>query len=214
MEEAGIAWDLFLIDRQREYETNTGETWCIPAIVRRQEKMRLGIWEVGFSFPWFRDGHRIRLAGEVMAGDVVKVFSPFDILKCPADSLEVKWRAFVGEIWTAAKEFQITAGIYGSAALSILSGLPYLHSDSDIDLIVDAAPVPKMELFYNHVEEMAFKRGIKADMEIRVADDGDIKAQELFSRQKTIIVRGIDSIRMENREKMENKINILTKDKI
>lgn len=210
LDEAGINGDPFLRQRQREYEASAGEAWCIPAIFKRQESWHEETWEAGFSFPWFRQGHRIRLLGEVRKRDVVKIFSPFDIFKCPMDSLETRWRKFFDCLREASGEFSAGAGIYGSAALTILSGLPYLHRDSDIDLIVEAIPVQKMAGFYRCVQKISEEYGIRMDMEIRVDGEGDVKAQELFCSQNTIVVRGKDGVWIRNRKKMEDKINVLT----
>lgn len=212
--EAGIADHYFLMEKKKEYEKFFEETWCIPAIVRKQERDMESWIDTGFSFPWFENGQRIRLSGRVLFREIVKKLSPFDVMKVFQGSLENQFTSFLKELINISSQYGISLGVYGSAALEMVSGLPYLHEASDIDLIMKAFPVSEMEQCYWDICNEARKFGIKADMEIRLEQIGDVKAQELFSKQKTLMVRGEKEIFLWDREKMENTINILTNTKI
>lgn len=195
-----------------------GEVFNLPGIVKRQEPLKSGVWQAGFSFPWFENGIRVRLAAEVRSGEIVKKITPFDAavrLKDGKGLQEgVTLRRREGRPWQEKNYFALKElcdlavshglrlGVYGSTALEAVTGYLYLHGSSDLDVIVEADSFEKAEQFSRAAGEDARRMGVKLDMEVRLSFLGDVKAEELLSGQRTIIVREIDSIFLFDRKRM------------
>ena len=171
-----------------------GEEWCLPGIVKRQEPLTPGFWQAGFSFPWFSGGRRVRAEGLAAQKEILQVITPFEAASIHPVCPSLPRCRLLGKLREAAAGQGIRLGVYGSTALWLTTGYPYLHEASDLDVLIRPPSAREAESFCRYAYEAAGRMGISLDLEIRLTELGDVKAKELFSDQKTLIVREIDEI--------------------
>lgn len=185
--------------REMEKRFGGGE-WCLPGIVKRQEPVTAGFWQAGFSFPWFSDGRRVRMEGLVSVKEILQVITPYEAASVHPLCPSLPRCRLLSELCETAKKRGIKLGVYGSTALWLTTGYPYLHETSDLDVIIRPPSAGGAEEFCRYAYGAADRLGISLDLEIRLTELGDVKAKELFSDQKTVIVREIDRIYLFDRK--------------
>ncbi len=173
----------------------------IPGIIRRSAPCdRSGIG-IGISFPLFDEGSRLRFDTSVAAEDIRAVQTPCDIINLPFDTSVEPFRA-LAEIRQALPEWQGRVGVFGASALQIVTQLPYLHDGSDIDLVFDGGSPDTLLKAYHSLREYESSFGIRIDAEVIVARRLGIKLGELFSNQKTVLAKTINSVEILDRSEV------------
>lgn len=173
----------------------------IPGIIRRSapcDGFGIGI---GISFPLFDDGSRLRFATSVAAESIRAVQTPCDIIDLPFDT-SVKPLRVLSEIKQALPEWQGRIGVFGASALQIVTRLPYLHEGSDIDLVLDGGTPDALLEAYRTLREYESSCGIRIDAEVIAARRLGIKLGELFSNQKTVLAKTINSVEILDRREV------------
>lgn len=170
-----------------------------PAIITRQNHPEKGMVQVGWS-GWIREnGRRLRVAVQVPEESIERCISPYEVF-----SLENQWPEelypLLEELKREGERLSVDFGIIGAAGLQILTGRSYLHSASDLDLIVpyDGESDP--------AEIAAVCRGLgeqyerDLDVELQFAGFGGVKLKEWVSDQRTVLVKGNDFLDIRTRE--------------
>jgi len=176
----------------------------IPAIVKTQERRCRGLVEVGFSSPRFLGGTRLRLKSEVPLASITEILSPFDLAHKTEAHHVGALGPTVGRLAALARNYGLRAGLYGSAALRFVTGLPFLHRNSDIDLLLRyRTPDADTLSFYRQALEICAERGFGPDFEILCADGSGIKLAELLGPGKTVLCRGLYRTELREKEVLE-----------
>ena len=108
------------IVRRDEIETTTGDNYY-----SENEKVF-----IGFVHPYTKDGRRLRFAASVPGNKIIKLITPYEITKYNFEERTPTLKALSQII----NEYDL--GVWGSTSLEIITGLPYTHEKSDLDLIV------------------------------------------------------------------------------
>jgi phosphoribosyl-dephospho-CoA transferase len=171
----------------------------IPSIVRRQVKTHhTGTLAVGFSSPFQVDGNRLRIPAFVPMDEIVDVKTPYAILA--RDFFErTTVLKVLAEIRNIADMHHVTMGVWGSASLEIVTGLPYTHKDSDLDLIIRNGDLNKIEMVYSLIKGLGDKFNIKVDMELELKEC-EIRIAELFTNTESLLGKSIDDVRLYSRK--------------
>lgn len=173
----------------------------IPAIVRRKaETARKDVIAVGFSSPLLNEGNRLRIPGFVPIKEIQNAVHPYEILAKEFSERTNALKA-LAKIYQNAQEYDITLGVFGSAALEVYTSLPYTHNDSDLDLIIRGAEIEKIENFYRSILEIGKQYDCKVDLELE-CQDYEIKVAELFTDTEHILGKGMDGVELITREKV------------
>lgn len=165
----------------------------VPAIIKRQEDCPENHIEVGFSAPLISDGVRFRVGTAIPENTVIQVLTPFDVYK----RYEAPQRMAqpLNSLWLSAKNAGFHLGVYGSLAMEMATGLPYLHERSDIDIYIKAAvSSPDYYAFYAQMRDIERKFGIAVDCEFEYNDFYGIKLKELFAGQKRVLAKGFNGV--------------------
>ncbi len=105
----------------------------LPLVVARQDGVSAGRVRLGLPAPPAHGRQRLALAascGELLdAGDAFP--EPEKIASLLPDCAQASWRALAGELAPLA-----LARVFGSYGWEHLSGLSYVHPDSDVDLLL------------------------------------------------------------------------------
>ena len=162
----------------------------IPAIVRRQECAEQKLLCIGFSFPRIIEGVRLRIGSKVPLDCVVKHKTPFDVVKCEKRLSPVY--EILKALADAGSRHNIQIGCFGSAALRLVTGLPYWQENSDMDIYLRHQGNRRdLELFFARLSEYEEKFGIIIDAEIEYPGQYGVKLKELFGPGNTVMGKGL-----------------------
>ena len=163
-----------------------------PPIVKAQEKPPGDFLEVGFSYHLLKDDVRVRLKSEVPIADILDVITPFDLIERIDDCKHRRIRNSLEELARFAEAHGLDAGVYGSCALELLTGMPYILPTSDIDIIVKCRNADAdISGFYNAAAQVSRRYDTRFDIEILCHDGSGVKLAELLCEGKTVMCKGL-----------------------
>lgn len=145
--------------------------------------------QLGFSFPARRNGVRCRFATYVPLQTILRIVTPWETIHMEGE-LTGGIREGLDRLQATAQTLGIQLGLFGSTALQKVTGLPYLHPNSDLDILLDLAPISALETFAQELERLEGCIGLSTDAELRIQNGQYVKFKELFLDQKTILVKG------------------------
>lgn len=108
----------------------------IPVITRRWDETA-GWISVGMSLPLRTGNNRWRMASHISPSAVTGIITPEQAAERSL-TLDHPCGAVLRTAAAPAREFGIRLGVFGSTALAGITGLPYLHENSDLDLVLEA----------------------------------------------------------------------------
>ena len=165
----------------------------LPVIVRRHSACDQTGIGVGISFPHRENGQRLRFAAAVMPREITEVISPYAIADKHFETLAPPLSALrkIKEIGCVQPG---NLGIYGASALQVVTGLRYLHAQSDLDLIIRGETIESLININSVLSALETEMGVKIDVEIVLGDSGEVKMKELLSHQKTVLVKSMTHV--------------------
>ena len=160
----------------------------LPVITRRQVLPGEAI-PVGLSLPIRQDGGRYRLASCVPASEVESAVSPTQAAElCAGQTLPVS--GLVAELLCDAPSLGVSVGIFGSAALEAVTGLPYRHAGSDLDVLLIPRDVPDMPALAGLLQRLEENYQLSIDAELALGEIQYVKLKELCTGSRTVLVKG------------------------
>ena len=160
----------------------------LPVITRRQVLPGEAI-PVGLSLPIRQDGGRYRLASCVPASEVESAVSPTQAAElCAGRTLPVS--GLVAELLCDAPSLGVSVGIFGSAALEAVTGLPYRHAGSDLDVLLIPRDVPDMPALAGLLQRLEENYQLSIDAELALGEKQYVKLKELCTDSRTVLVKG------------------------
>lgn len=160
----------------------------LPVITRRQVLPGEAI-PVGLSLPIRQDGGRYRLASCVPASEVESAVSPTQAAElCAGQTLPVS--GLVAELLCDAPSLGVSVGIFGSAALEAVTGLPYRHAGSDLDVLLIPRDVPDLPTLAGLLHRLEENYQLPIDAELALGEKQYVKLKELCTDSRTVLVKG------------------------
>ena len=146
------------------------------------------------------DGNRIRIGACTAADDVVTIMTPYEVLTRRAFAFTTRNRCMqiVRQLYELAYVFDLQIGVLGSAALELITGLPYTDENSDIDLIVKPAGYNRLLQFYRAAQ--ACCNEIKMDFELDLPNGYGVKLAEIFMETQTVLGKSLEDVSLLNRK--------------
>lgn len=171
----------------------------IPGFVRRSERPADTV-AIGFVHHERLDGNRIRIGAFAAEEDVVTVMTPYDVMVRKAYACKPRNRCMesVLQLYNLAEIFDLRIGVLGSAALELITGLPYTDENSDIDLLVQPARYNRLLQFYRAAQ--ACTDGINTDFELDLPNGYGVKLAEMFMETQTVLGKSLDDVALLNRK--------------
>jgi phosphoribosyl-dephospho-CoA transferase len=175
----------------------------VPAIVRRQEPEADDLLCVGFSFPRIIEGTRLRLSARVPPDCVVRHKTPFDVLEY--DTCRLPAKEALRALADAGNKFHTRIGLFGSAALQLVTGLPYMQKESDLDIYLrHSGSGRELAQFYKQLVFIEEQSGVTVDAEIECHEQYGVKLKELFSPGKTVLAKGLYDVALLEKGSLES----------
>jgi len=175
----------------------------IPGVARREEgTLRPDCVPVGFSAPMAGNEGRLRMAAFVQQKDIVRITSPYDILSVVFSPPRNACITALALARSQAQTLGLVLGVWGSAALELYTGLPCTHSDSDLDLLVAAAPQDSLYRFLLKIESIEEHLDMRIDVEIDLPNGYGVNLKELFGQGRTVLGKSLADVAMLSRAQL------------
>lgn len=162
----------------------------LPGIYRTQPSgLSDGIAALGFSLPILEGEARRRVAALAPIEEISAVLTPWEVsglIPCLPSTVAPA----IESVRHAASEEGLAFGVFGSAAMQAVTGLPYLHMRSDIDLIIRGGAIKRVEQFYTALIQVEQAYHISFDVELMLSKTCYIKLRELIAGGKTVLAKG------------------------
>ncbi len=147
--------------------------------------------------PYTKDGRRLRFAASVPGNKIIKLITPYEITKYNFEERTPTLKALSQII----KEYNL--GVWGSTSLEIITGLPYTHEKSDLDLIVKDFDQKELIELLSTCNEVELSHGIKIDVEIHLRSGYGINLKEYASESDTLLGKGLRDVVLIDRDSIE-----------
>lgn len=162
----------------------------IPAIFTGQYSLEENnLLRIGFSYPMRTAAGRCRIAAYVPQDLILRVISPWELLKnVPAGTGALA--EALAYLRAQALDLRIPLGMFGSAALQKVTGFDYLHARSDLDLVVGMSGAEQLQAFGQAMYLAEKQFNVHVDAELKLSRFQYVKLKELLCTQKTVMIKG------------------------
>ena len=159
----------------------------IPGFIRRNDAENTEGIAIGFVHHKRIDGNRIRIGACTAADDVVTIMTPYEVLTRRAFAFTTRNRCMqiVRQLYELAYVFDLQIGVLGSAALELITGLPYTDEN-------------RLLQFYRAAQ--ACCNEIKMDFELDLPNGYGVKLAEIFMETQTVLGKSLEDVSLLNRK--------------
>lgn len=174
----------------------------VPGIVRREElNHRPDCLAVGFCGSTAAPEGRLRVAAFANPTDVVQVTTPFELMSLPIPNRTPSTKA-LKEIKILADALGLDLGVWGSVALELYTGLPYTHNDSDVDLLVAAAPRNILSYLMRELKALEKFFAVRIDAEVDLPNGYGVHLKELLGQGRMVLGKNLAGVALFPREQI------------
>lgn len=168
-------------------------THNVPGFVRRSEERPEEV-AIGFVHHRRMQGNRIRIGAFTEMQDVETIMTPYEVMQRKAFTVEEPTHCMetILALYKMADQFDLQIGVLGSAALELVTGLPYTDEASDVDILLKPAPYEKLLDFYRTAKENF--ADIPLDFELDLPNGYGVKLAEVFMETKTVLGKSLDNV--------------------
>ncbi len=180
----------------------------VPGIARRDEAHPLAtgaphytdadIVPIGFVYPYREYGMRVRHPSSVGGGDILRVTTPYELLSIEFGQRTAALRAL------ASISGSFPLGVWGSAAMEIITGLPYTDTLSDVDLLVRGCRSDELSELSREVSAAEATFSIRIDVEVALVNGYGINLKEYLSSSPEVLAKGVSDVILINRDDVES----------
>lgn len=168
----------------------------LPAMVARRAvddpdpRLRLGV-------PLPPGEGKQRLALRVPLHDVLRLQAPPALDEVLASGVATEWQAPLQAMRRLAP-----ARVFGAFAWQHLTGLPYVHPRSDIDLLWQVEDARQADLLVERLQHWESTHGQRVDGELCLADGGAVNWREYAGHSREVLVKRLDGAALEARDRL------------
>lgn len=171
----------------------------IPGIVRRDDPISPETIPVGFVHHLRLDDNRIRVPARVPIAEVSRVVRPYDVINLPVTPRHRCIEAAVG-LAKLGRSMDVRVGVLGSVALEMVTGLPYTDLNSDLDLLVQEAPMDRLSAFAEEARRLY--PDVRMDVEIEFRNGYGVKIAEIFADTRTVLGKSLHDVALLERQQI------------
>jgi phosphoribosyl-dephospho-CoA transferase len=185
------------------------DLWCArdwPLVVRRNDDAPA--WGgVAAGLPLPPSHGRLRLAFHLPGNGIARCAPP-RALGAVARVLPPAWRRPLAALDDATRKAHVHLSVFGSAAWQAITGLGYLHDDSDVDLLFRPASVDEIDLVTSLYERCERDTHRRIDGEI-LFPGGDAVAWREWAqaeRSARVLAKSIDRVALVERKTLSGRL--------
>lgn len=173
------------------------ESRLIPGVARREEVApREGMLPVGFSSPNAGIEGRIRIPAFVWPEEIEKLTTPYELLHDVMLEQRTPALRALADMRVEALQTGVSLGVWGSAAMELVTGLPFTHEDSDLDLLIRPVPLDALCSFYQAMLLIEERHRIRMDAELDLFSGFGVSLKELLmpTATKTVLGKSMQAV--------------------
>jgi phosphoribosyl-dephospho-CoA transferase len=171
-----------------------------PAIVaRRAPAAPIDPLVLGVPLPPDQGKQRLSLIAPAAA---VLRNAPLPMLASVLSSAPLDWRPALQALQRDASRLALCPGVFGALAWQALTGLPYLHARSDVDLLWDIEDARQADAIAALLQQWEARHGLRADGELRLRDGVAFSWREYASGAARLLVKTDDDARLAMRAQL------------
>jgi len=168
-----------------------------PLIVRRPVPGEGGGLPLGLPLPPSAGKRRIAL--QMAAGDIVAT-TPLPTLAECVDTAPAAWQPSLWQLATHARAYGVEARVFGSLAWQRLTGLTYLSSNSDLDIVWTLPDRNRISWFLSDLADIDSLAPVRIDGELLRADGAGVNWRELHSGAPELVLKTANEVILCQRE--------------
>ncbi len=168
----------------------------LPAMVARRAvddpdpRLRLGV-------PLPPSEGKQRLALRVPVQDVQRMQAPPALDEVLAAGVPAEWKDALLALARIAP-----ARVFGAFAWQHLSGLPYVHAASDIDLLWQVGATAQADALVARLQQWEAEHDRRVDGELCLADGGAVNWREYAGGSRQVLVKRLEGAALEARDRL------------
>ncbi len=160
------------------------------AVDDRDPRLRLGV-------PLPPSEGKLRLALRVAPHEVRRLQPPPALEEVVASGVPDDWRSALQAMQRLAP-----ARVFGAFAWQHLSGLPYVHPRSDIDLLWQIRAAGQADALVERLQDWERTHARRVDGELCLADGGAVNWREYAGCSREVLVKRVDGAALEARDRL------------
>jgi phosphoribosyl-dephospho-CoA transferase len=187
----------------------TLDLWCArdwPLVVRRNDDSApAGGVAAGLPLPPSQG--KLRLAFDLPGAGIARCAPPL-ALGAVARALPPAWQRPLADLDDAARKAHVSLSVFGSAAWQAITGLVYLHDDSDVDLLFRPTDVDEIGFVVSLYERWERDTRRRIDGEILFPDDDAVAWREWASAERgaCVLAKSIDGVALVERRTLSARL--------
>jgi len=165
-----------------------------PVVVRRRAPDD-GEGGIAVGLPLPPSCGKLRVALSLPLGWVAEAVAPVSVSEA-IRAAPAGWQAQLEGAIATGERLAVRPALFGALLWQHLTGLPYLHPGSDIDLIWPTPPMARLPGLLNDIERLNAAGPARIDGEITLADGGGVNWRELHRELRVpggaVLVKSMD----------------------
>jgi phosphoribosyl-dephospho-CoA transferase len=186
------------------------DLWCArdwPLVVRRNDELALASGDVAAGLPLPPSLGKSRLAFRLPSTGIARCALP-QALGAVARALPPVWQCPLAALDDAARDANVRLSVFGSAAWQAITGLAYLHDDSDVDLLFRPASANEIDIVVSLYERWERDTGRRIDGEILFPGNDAVAWREWVhaERETRVLAKSIDGVALVERKTLSGRL--------
>ena len=156
---------------------------------------------LGLPLPPHLGKRRIGIVVPLQAVDEIR---PPPFLDRVIPALPSRWRQSLDTLTRRAETRGIRFRVFGSMAWQYLTGESYVGPQSDVDLLWRPSDLEQMRQGLKILSEWEQESSLRGDGEVVLPDGRAVAWRELVARSTAVLVKGLDSVELIPRARLES----------
>jgi phosphoribosyl-dephospho-CoA transferase len=198
------AWQAMLRDHPSVADLPLVADWALlgrPVIVRRR---MAGDFSDGVpaALPLPPCHGKRRVAFCFSSGAAVFALPPVSLCDA-AHSAPANWKPIISALLKLGKTLKISPRVFGALLWEHTTGLPYLHAQSDLDLIWSVSDEQTARLLVERLRRLDAESPVRLDGELQLPDGAGVNwrevAQNIDDERGQVLVKTMDGVEVRNK---------------
>jgi phosphoribosyl-dephospho-CoA transferase len=187
------------------------DLWCArdwPLVVRRNDDIGMvSPGRVAAGLPLPPSHGKGRLALHLQGSGIARCKAPL-ALGAVAHALPPLWQRPLAALDDATRNVNVHLSVFGSAAWQAITGLDYLHDDSDVDLLFRPANLDEIDIVASLYEKCERDIGRRIDCEILFPGDDAVAWREWAQAERSacVLAKNVDRVALVKRSTLQARL--------
>ena len=201
------AWQAMLRDHPSLADLPLVADWALlgrPVIVRRRMAGDVSD-SVPAALPLPPCHGKLRVAFSFSQGAAVITLPPVSLCDA-AHSVPAKWKPIISALLDLGETLKISPRVFGALLWEHTTGLPYLHAQSDLDLIWSVSDKQTARLLVERLRRLDAESPVRLDGELQLPDFAGVNWRELAQNnddeRSQVLVKTMDGVEVRTKAEL------------